>query len=114
MYSKGCSKSECYQFFKDKISLDGFSAVWLGKTWVDIMPEVYTKKNKKRNASIGKGTSGKKRRIFSNEQVQDIRKRKYLGESGSDVYKDYCDIGSKSTFDGIWYYRTYINVKDIF
>ena len=46
---------------------------------------------------------------FTNSQVLDIRKRRYLGERKRDVYKDYNDI-SFSTFEHVWLGRGYPNV----
>ena len=111
LYKKGISKKECYELFKDKISESGFARVWLGKTWIHIMPEVFTEENKKRNSKLGKGANSKKNRLFTEEQVRDIRLRRDKKESNSKVYKDYVNIGSKASFDGIWYNRTYKGVK---
>lgn len=75
-YSEGISRNECYQFFKDKISESGFGRVWLGQTWKNIMPEVFTEENKKRNELLGKSNSGKNNRKLTNEQVREIRQLK--------------------------------------
>lgn len=110
LYAKGIAKSDCYELFKDKITESGFARVWLGITWNHIMPEVYTEENKKRNASLGKGTAARNRRKFTEEQVREIRRRKNNHEILTIVHEDYKDIASKSSFDDIWYGRTY---KDI-
>lgn len=47
--------------------------------------------------------------VFSNEEVLDIRKRRFLGERKKDVYQDYNDR-SFGTFEGIWLGRGYKNV----
>ena len=112
LYNNGISKSDCYNLYKDKITLNGFTGVWSGRTWKTIMPEVYTEENKKRNEKLGKGKSGKGQRHFSDEQVKIIRQRRDCGESNSIVYKDYVEVGSKSSFDDIWYNRKYIDVED--
>lgn len=107
LYKNGISRAECYSLFKDKITESGFGRIWLGQTWSHIMPEVYTKENKKRNESLGKASPAKKRRLFNEEQVKEIRRRRDNLESNSIVYLDYANIASKSSFDGIWYNRTY-------
>ena len=107
LYKDGISRQECYLLFQDKISEGGFGKVWLGQTWKEIMPEVYTEENKKRNSSMGKGLGGTKNRKYTVEQVIEIRKRRDNGEANSSVFKDYVDIASKSSFDGIWYNKTY-------
>lgn len=47
--------------------------------------------------------------VFSNDQVLDIRKRRFLGERKCDVYKDYTSY-SFSTFEHIWLGRGYPSV----
>lgn len=49
------------------------------------------------------------RAVFTNEEVLDIRKRRYNGERRKDVYKDYANhpIG---TFDRVWLGRGYPNI----
>ena len=52
------------------------------------------------------------RRNFSKEQVLEIRERRDNGESGTEVYKDFVQVGSKSSFDDIWYNRKYLDMED--
>lgn len=111
LYSQGISKGECYKLFQDKITESGFARVWTGQTWSHIMPEVFTEENKQRNASLGKSNAAKSRRRFSKEQVLEIRKRKAQNESNGIVFLDYINVGSKSSFDDIWYDRTYKEIK---
>lgn len=47
--------------------------------------------------------------IFTNEQVLDIRKRRFEGERKKDVYKDYGTF-SFSTFEHIWLGRGYPDI----
>lgn len=107
LYSQGIGRGECYKLFQNKISESGFGRVWLGQTWTHIMPEVYTEQNKKINMSIGKGSSAKSRRKLTDEEIKHIRQMKKDGWSLSKAYLLYKDKISKSSFDGIWYYRTY-------
>lgn len=107
LYSKGISRGECYKLFQNKIGESGFGRVWLGQTWTHIMPEVYTEKNKKHNMSLGKGSSPKARRKLTDEEIKYIRQMEKDGWSLSKAYLLYKDKVSKSTFDGVWYYRTY-------
>lgn len=49
-YRDGNSKIEFYRdHFIDKISWPQFSNIWMGKQWVHIMPEVYTRERKEDN-----------------------------------------------------------------
>ena len=41
LYKDGKTFSEAYSLFKDKLSYSGFQQCWRGKTWSEIMPEVY-------------------------------------------------------------------------
>ena len=111
LYAQGISKANCYKMFKNKITEGGFTRVWSGRTWTHIMPEVFTEENKKRNENLGKSNNGaKNRRKFTEEQVLAIRSRRDNLESNSEVYKDYINIGTKASFDGIWYNKTYKNI----
>lgn len=47
--------------------------------------------------------------VFTNEQVLDIRKRRFQGERKKDVYADYLDK-SFSSFEHIWLGRGYTNI----
>ena len=47
--------------------------------------------------------------IFTNEQVLDIRKRRFYGERKKDVYLDYTDFNF-SSFENIWLGRGYSNI----
>lgn len=49
------------------------------------------------------------RAVFTNEQVLDIRKRRFNGEAKKNVYKDYADY-SHSSFEHVWLGRGYPNV----
>lgn len=51
--------------------------------------------------------------VFTNQEVLDIRKRRYLGEAKKDVYKDYADK-SHSTFEHVWLGRGYPEVGQEF
>ena len=107
LFNQGISKRDCYKIIKDKISYFGFTGIWCGRTWDDIMPEVYTEDNITRNAKLGHSVNQDKNRLFTNTDVEQIRKRKQKGETRLQVFEDYKNIASLSTFDGVWYNRTY-------
>lgn len=110
-YQKGISKNECYQSYKNKISLSGFTRVWNGQTWKNIMPEVYTEENKQKNLKIGRGISSKRRRLFTDEEILEIRQAKKNGIKLSIAYKKYGKNASKETFRSIWYGNSYKEIK---
>lgn len=109
-YKDGISKKECYEIFKDKISEGGFARVWLGQTWKDIMPEVYTKENKERNEYLGKSLAARTQRILTEQQVRDIRAFRDGGVKPLMIYNIYKDICSYSCICDIYYNRTYKEV----
>lgn len=108
-YARHISKKDCYEKFKDKISLGGFSKIWTGITWKDIMPEVYSKENKEWHKTKGKSNKGEENgsSLLKKEQVAEIRKLKKLGENKRDVYNLFSDIIAYSTFEQVWYNITY-------
>ena len=102
---------EVEQLYKDKIGHSGFSKVWKGETWKNIMPEVYTKENKEFHLhNTGNKGSSNGRSIFTEEEVKAIRTRKKNGENRKIVYLDYAKKCSEKYFENIWYGYTW---KDI-
>lgn len=47
--------------------------------------------------------------VFTNEEVLDIRRRRFEGERKVDVYNDYSDR-SFSSFEGVWLGRGYVDI----
>lgn len=100
-----------YQDFKEIISKRGFQNVWWGRTWKDVSMEVYSSENKTFHNTKAK-SSGPKNRLFSNEEVINIRQRRANGEKIKEVYKDFENRCSFSGFENIWYYQTYLTCID--
>lgn len=109
-YAEGISRKECYKFFKNKISESGFGRVWLGQTWKEIMPEVFTQQNKERNDKLGKSLAGKNTRSFSNEQVKQIRHLKAQNYTYEQIKKEMNLNTSISTLKRIVAKKTYQEV----
>ena len=109
-FKEGCSRQKCYNLFKNKISLRGFSAVWNGVTWKHIMPEVYTKENIKRNASLGKCQNNKKRQL-TDDEVRQLRQWREEGITYSEIVRRLNNKISLSTAKDIGNYRTYKEVE---
>lgn len=95
---------EVEELYKDKIGHSGFSKVWRGYTWCDIMPEVYTPENKLfHKHNTGQKGSSNGRAKLNEEQVKEIRKRRDNGEEQSVVYEDYkFTTISRSAFAEVW------------
>lgn len=98
--------------YKNKIGHSGFSKVWKGETWKDIMPEVYTKENKQfHRHNTGQKGSQNGRSLLTENDVRNIRLRKKLGQSWKQVYEDYKFTGiTKDSFYNIWQGYNWKNV----
>ena len=110
-YSKKERKSEVYLLYKDRIGESGFSKIWKGETWKNIMPEVYTEENKKfhKNNTANKGSKNGRSKL-TEEDVKNIRLRKKNGESLSQVYLTYSDKLTYKSFANVWSYRNWKNI----
>ena len=87
--------------FKNKISKRGFQAIWLGENSKDILPEVFTEENKKKNLQLGRAYEGllKRRKKISLEKTIEIRNRIKQGEKRKDIWiKEFKDIYSEGGF----------------
>ena len=46
-YNNHQNQKATYELFKDKITFNSFQSVWQGRSWANVMPEVFTEENKK-------------------------------------------------------------------
>lgn len=74
--------------FKDRISYRGFTAIWFGQNWKNIMPEVYTEENKQKHIKLHRNLEGISRRRISLKEIQNIRKRRDNGESLKGIWRE--------------------------
>lgn len=95
---------EILEFINDKALLGEREQYWI---------KFYNSNDKSigYNLTIGGETSqlhgeNNLKSVFTNSQVLDIRKRRYLGERKKDVYKDYTSF-SFGTFEKIWLGKGY-------
>ena len=89
------TQKEAYESVRDKITFSSFRAVWQGKTWSDIMPEVYTEENKnyyQKKAGI-KVTSK-----LTEEQIMSARKKYAAGVQAKELYENYKEIITYEAF----------------
>ena len=85
--------------FKDKISRRGFQAIWLGQNAKDIMPEVFTLENKKKQIQLSRSYEGVLRRRVSLEEKKKIKNEISNGKTYAAVWKNgYQDIYSLGGF----------------
>lgn len=90
--------------YKEKIGHSGFSKIWKGETWKNIMPEVYNEENKKFHLhNTGQKGSSNGRSLLTEDDVYAIRLRKKNGEHWKQVYNDYKFTGIKEKcFQQTW------------
>ena len=101
---QGKMLSEVYPLYADKISHRGFSHVWQGEVWPNIIPEAiqyvhsaeYIKKIK--SFAAKSGISPEKQKIY-----EEIKQKREKGLKRQEVYKEYNHLYSESGFNKIWY-----------
>lgn len=110
------NKERCkdvWKLYQNKVGWSGFSKVWKGETWKNIMMDVYTEENKnfhKRNTGQTGIENG--RSVVNEKDVLNIRIRKKNGESRQQVYQDYQKTGlSQGGFDDIWYNKHWKHIQ---
>lgn len=104
-------RKEVYLLYNQRIGESGFSKIWKGETWKDIMPEVYTEKNKEYHLhDTGNIGSQNGRSRITEEDVRNIRLRRKNGEQLKIVYEDYKDKLTKGSFTNIWSYQNWKNI----
>lgn len=112
-YQNGMSLGDCYDLYKNKITYASFGKIWRGESYSNIMPEVYTKENIKRNLYLGRSKksaeNSKFTRKLTEDEVRNIRQQRKQGKKPSDVYQNYTNI-SRHTFNKVWYNQTYKGV----
>ena len=110
-YKNKARRKDIYNLYKDRIGESGFSKIWKGETWKDIMPEVYTEENKnfhKHNTSNSGSSNGRSR--LNEQEVYEIRLRRKNGEKLMDVYQDYSDKLTYKSFTNVWTYQNWKNI----
>lgn len=110
------NKERCkdvWNLYKHKVGWSGFSKVWRGETWTDIMMNVYTDENKKfHKKNTGQKGTENGRAVIQEQDVLNIRIRKKKGESRKQVYQDYQKRGlSQGGFDDVWYNKHWTDIQ---
>lgn len=104
-------KKEVYKLYQNRIGESGFSKIWKGETWKQIMPEVYTKENIEFHSyNTGNSGSDNGRACLTEEDVYNIRLRRKNGEKRKDVYQDYADKLTFGSFNNVWSYQNWKNI----
>lgn len=97
-----------YEKYKDHISFNAFERIWLNKSWQGVMPEVYSKENKKQHKHTKKPSNLNGAKL-NKEQVLKIRE-KYENQNYSQVQlaKEYGV--SNSTIGKIVHYKSWVDI----
>lgn len=104
-------KKEVFQLYQNRIGESGFSKIWKGETWKDIMPDVYTKENREYHAlHTGNEGSSNGRARLTEKDVIDIRTRRKNGEQLKIVYEDYKNKLTKGSFENVWTYQNWKHI----
>lgn len=92
--------SEIYEkYYKDRISLRGFRAIWDGQNYKDVMPEVFSEENKRRHIELGRKKEGVKRRRIDLDTIKEIRKKIENGTAMKKIWREeYQEIYSYGGF----------------
>ena len=110
-YNNHERKKDVFLDYNNRIGETGFSKIWKGETWKDILPEVYTDENKNfhKNNTGNTGSSNGRARL-NEEDVKQIRLRRKNGENIREVYKDYQDKLTYGSFTNVWTYQNWKNI----
>ena len=107
------SSREVYdELYSERINWTGFSKIWNGYTWTNVMMDVYTEENKNWHKSKSNSRSGSKNPTASltEDDVRDIRSRRDLGEDRLLIYNDYKNKITRKGFGLVWNNRNWKNI----
>ena len=110
-YANKERKSDVYKDYTEKLSYGGFKKIWTGENWKSIMPEVYTKKNKKQHRK-NTGNAGKKNgmAMLIEEEIKQIRLFKKEKKHPKEIYDIFKEKITWGSFLNIWYGYTWKHV----
>lgn len=104
------TRASTYLKYKDKISLNGFIDVWLGKSWKYIHMDVYKEQIKQyQKNNFDRLTNHKK--VVTENEVKEIRDLRNLGELTKKEVETRFPHINKNTFNDIWYNNTFLNIQ---
>lgn len=109
-YNKHTPFAEVFELYGNGMSESGFRKIWLGYTRKTVHYDVYTLENKQYWEYV-KNISGN--RLFSDEEVLDIRIRLKNGEQKDSIYQDYKGrtTHSSESFNDICSGKRYSHIK---
>lgn len=106
---------EIYNEYKNKISKRGLQKVWWFETWKNIYPEYHTEENRHWHSHSAKANpseiAAKNQRIFSTDQVKEMRAAYSTGMTPKQVWLKYSPNVAWSTVYNMLTYQTYKDIK---
>lgn len=110
-YGNRENKYEIYEDYKDIISFNTFCDIWVGKTYRNILLDVYSEDNKKFHKNDRRNKEYKF--LTPKEEILNIRQVRNEGRlSRKEAYLLFQYI-NKNTFNDIWYDKTYKNIQPV-
>lgn len=105
------NKMDVYEQYKNIITINTFNDVWQGKTWRNILPEVYTEENIKfHSENYDKMSSKNNIRVVSDEEILFIRNEKNKGILTRKQVKELFPHINENTFYDIWTEKTFKHI----
>ena len=96
--------SEVYPLYANKISYRGFSYVWQGESWPNIIPEAIQYVHSAEYMKKIKSFAGKSNISPDKQKMyEEIKQKRKKGLKRQEVYKEYSHLYSESGFNKIWY-----------
>lgn len=95
-YNNHQRRIDVFNLYKDKISWSGFVAIWTGRNWHHIMPEVFTEENKQFHIK----NAGHSRAIFTDDEIMLIREQ-YINMTLKELQEKYKEKCSGRCIRGI-------------
>lgn len=106
VYEENIPTNQVYLDYKDIISYSAFQKAAIGQTWTNVDTSMIKERKPERK--------NKPKAKLSKEDVGIIRYRHdILGESTSEIYKDYCDKVTLNSVKRVIEYKTWKDVKPV-
>lgn len=107
-YKKGMYKIDCYNTLNSRMPLNfnTFNSIWFGKSYKNIMPEVFTEENRLIHKKLAFEKRTPKHCNKVKKFVLEIRLLKKQGHKYSEI-RDLYNFINVNTFNDIWLNRTF-------
>ena len=104
-------RKDVFALYRNRSGESGFSKIWKGETWKNVMPEVYSPENKEYHLhDTSNSGSNNGRSSLTEDEVRTIRLRRKNGENIRIVYQDYENKLTYGSFTNIWSYQNWKHI----